>query len=65
MVHIRAHGSQAKLADGLGVNQGNISRYARGESTPGLKTRVRLEDVCGIPVRAWDQPPTEERGDAA
>lgn len=56
-VHVKAFGGQTALAKALGVDQGNLSRYERGEATPGLKTRLRFEDQCGIPMRSWDDPP--------
>lgn len=71
-VHIKAEGSQAKLAEKVGVNQGNLSRYASGAARPGLKTRWLFRDSCGIPLEAWDQSATSrpddspaENGDAA
>lgn len=58
-VHVKATGGQTALAKTLGVDQGNLSRYERGEATPGVKTRLLFEDQCGIPMRAWDDPPVE------
>lgn len=59
-IQVLAHKGQSHLAAALGLNQGNLSRYVRGEKTPGLRTRSLLEDRCGIPVRSWDEPPMQQ-----
>lgn len=53
--HVAERGAQKRLAEKLGIDQGNLSRYARGKE-PGLPTRRIFKKKLGIPLDAWDQP---------
>lgn len=55
-------GNQSKLASALGVDQGYLSRIARGLRVPGLVTRRILERECKIPMQFWDEPEKPVRG---
>ena len=59
-------GAQSELSKRLALDEGYISRIARGVRVPGLKTRRALEKSQGIPMQLWDEPPKEEEAtDAA
>lgn len=57
---IREAGSQARLSGLTGLDQGYLSRLARGERTAGLHARQLLREHCGIELQAWDEPPAPE-----
>lgn len=67
---ISERGAQKRLADSTGIDQGHLSRIARGEKLPGLPTRRILERDLGILMQWWDEPPLAKSsphatGDAA
>lgn len=43
------------IADQIGVHRAQVYRWAKGESEPGVRAAIRLEDATGgaVPVRAW------------
>lgn len=45
--------SQHKAARQIGIDQGSLSRWLAGSRLPDLVSAVRIEDVFGVPVRAW------------
>jgi len=63
---IREAGTQVRLADRIGIDQGYLSSLHRGRRRPGLRYRLLLEDALGIPIRAWDEdlPPAESASEA-
>ena len=40
------------------ANQGMAIRWLYGDGRPGTAFRVRLSERYGVPILAWDQPPT-------
>jgi DNA-binding XRE family transcriptional regulator len=44
---------RAALAKRIGVNRLTVWRWTEGRQTPPLKLAFKLEDVTGIPARAW------------
>ena len=57
-------GAQVRLAEETGIDQGYLSKMARGERVPGLAARRKLRDALAIPLELWDEP-IEETEDAA
>lgn len=48
------HGYKAyELAELLGLAEAHLSQIFHEKRVPGLATAVRIEDLTGIPVRAW------------
>lgn len=47
--------SAQTLAEQIGVHRAQVYRWAKGESEPGVRAALRLEDATGgaVPVRAW------------
>lgn len=52
-------GAQIKLADETGVDQGYLSKLARGERVAGLDVRRKLIPY-GIQMEWWDEPAEAE-----
>jgi transcriptional regulator with XRE-family HTH domain len=56
--------SQSKLAEELGVSPQAVSGWVVGKSKPAPEQMVRIEDLFGIPMRAWTEeepaPASEE-----
>lgn len=44
--------TQQQFAERLGITQGSVSRYCRGERVPSLRTAVAIANLAGIPVRS-------------
>lgn len=44
--------TQEQLAAAVGVRQGLISKYVRGEQTPRLPIALKLHEVTGVPLKA-------------
>jgi len=42
-----------ELAELLDLTEAHLSQILNGHRRPGLATAVRIEDVTGIPARAW------------
>lgn len=49
----RRHIKQREAAKELGFSENFVSLLLKGKRRPGLDHAVILEDVTGIPVRAW------------
>lgn len=45
--------SQSDLAKRLRITQGFLSLLLNGYRTPSLAMAVRIEDLAGVPARAW------------
>lgn len=45
--------TQTALEASVGASKGLVSRWLSGERTPELSFAVRLEDLLGVPARAW------------
>ena len=45
--------SQHEAARKIGIDQGSLSRWLNGNRLPDLQSAIRIEDVFGVPVRAW------------
>lgn len=53
--------SASDLARKLGVTPQSVSGWIRGKATPSPDLLVKLEDLLGIPMRAWtEEVPDEE-----
>jgi transcriptional regulator with XRE-family HTH domain len=49
-----AEGStQRQMASRLGITDAHMSSIIRGVETPGLSLAVKIENLTGIPPRAW------------
>ena len=59
-VRFKERGAQLALSRATGIDQGYLSRLARGLKTPGASTRRVLEDHCGIVMQCWDLEATPE-----
>lgn len=57
--------TQATLAAELDVSTGIVAFWQSGKRTPNLPNRQAIHELYGIPVVAWDQAPTDERGPRA
>lgn len=44
---------QADAARFLGIDQPTMTRIINGSYRPGLTTAVRIEELAGIPAKAW------------
>lgn len=53
-------GEQKRIAEATGVDQGYLSKIARGVRVPGLDVRRLLEEHCGIRMQKWDEPARSE-----
>lgn len=47
--------SQTRLKNELGTTQA-VSNWLYGDRRPSLEWAVKLRDLLGIPVEAWNQP---------
>ena len=56
--------SQLAVAIKAGCHPNEISEYERGQQLPSRQRALKLREIAGIPVDAWDQPP-ETPEDAA
>lgn len=55
---LSGHGEQRKFVNrckkkGLRVDEPMVSRWVRGERKPTPEQMAALEDIAGIPMRAW------------
>ena len=60
--------SQSELAEKLGVSPQAVSKWVRGAGKPSLELMARIEELMGIPIKAWTQPTegeTPDDGEAA
>lgn len=58
----RSRLNQSEAADLLGFDRTFLSQILTGRRTPGLANGVRIEDITGIPVRAWAASSEAETG---
>lgn len=66
------HGEQKKFVDkfnegrdeGQRIDQSMVSRWASGKRPPAPEYMARIEDLLGIPMRAWVEE-IPDSGDAA
>ena len=54
--------TQLDVARRLGVTEGTVSRWERGERVPQPATQQRLADLFGVPVGAIAFGPAEGQG---
>ncbi len=52
--------SQSDLAKRLNVSPQAVSGWVSGKSKPTPDLMAKLEDLLGIPMRAWTEPSEEE-----
>ena len=57
--------TQSALAETLGVSPQAVSGWVTGKSKPEPKYMAKLEDLLGIPMRAWMEEVESENGSAA
>ncbi len=57
--------SQAELARKLGVSAQSVSDWVAGKSKPKPDLMAQIEDLTGIPMRAWTEEIESEDGGAA
>jgi transcriptional regulator with XRE-family HTH domain len=53
---LRPEVTAAELARKLGVTPQAVSGWIKGRSVPTPEMLSKLEDVTGIPMRAWTEP---------
>jgi transcriptional regulator with XRE-family HTH domain len=53
--------TQVELAERLQVTQQAVSSWVSGRTAPKRKYMAALEDLAGIPMRAWTEPPAEQQ----
>lgn len=55
--YLKATGTtQEQLAEAVGVRQGLISKYVRGQQTPRLALALKLSKHTGVPLEALTAP---------
>lgn len=54
--------SGAELARALGVSRAAVSGWVTGEFQPTPATMARIEELLGVPMRAWTEDPPEPSG---
>lgn len=52
--------AQSELARKLGVSPQAVGDWVHGRAIPSPKLMAQLEDLLGIPMRAWTVPVIEE-----
>lgn len=52
--------TQERLAELLDVSQQAVSAWVHGKAKPSPDRMAKLEDLFGIPMRAWTEEPAEE-----
>jgi transcriptional regulator with XRE-family HTH domain len=52
--------SQAELARRLGVSPQAVSGWVMGNAKPTADLMAKIEDVLGIPMRAWTEPAEDD-----
>lgn len=52
-IDLRFGGSQVKAAQFFGWHESVISQYLSGDRVPATVNAVKIEELAGIPVRAW------------
>lgn len=55
---LAGHGKQRKFValcakKGLAIDEPTVSRWVRAERKPTREQMAKLEDIVGIPMRAW------------
>lgn len=45
--------NSSELADKLGVSRQSVSKWLAGKSMPSVEAMAKIEDLTGIPMRAW------------
>jgi transcriptional regulator with XRE-family HTH domain len=58
----KARLTQAELADRIGTNQANISRWEGGAATPNVNTLRRIADALGFKLVIGFEPPARKPG---
>lgn len=48
--------TQGDIAEQLGVSQATVSQYMSGKQVPSLGIALRMEQLYGVPCRAWANP---------
>lgn len=51
------HGAYGRLAKEMGVGPDVISRWLNGGFKPMTRQRIRLQELHGVDLIAWDEPP--------
>lgn len=57
-------GAKRRLAQRLGVAQGEICNWINGSRRPVAKTRAKLQKMLGIKWTLWDEPADPSKGAA-
>lgn len=57
--------SQLEAAIYLGWDEASFSKLVNGLRTPGLANAVKIEELTGIPAKAWVSTPVDTDGDSA
>jgi transcriptional regulator with XRE-family HTH domain len=52
--------TQSELAKRLNVSPQAVSDWVAGKSKPRADLMAQIEDLLGIPMRAWTEPSSEE-----
>jgi transcriptional regulator with XRE-family HTH domain len=55
--------SQYEAADYLGWDEASFSKLVNGNRTPGLANAVKIEELTGIPAKAWVSTPVDKGAD--
>lgn len=57
---LRARGlSQRKATAELGLSEGLMTRWCKGDRLPNRDSANKLEEAYGIPARSWSEPAVE------
>ena len=54
--------SAVELAEKLGVSKQTVSEWVGGRSRPEPERMAALEELLGIPMRAWTEPVEQATG---
>lgn len=57
--------SRAELATKLGVSRQAVAGWLAGDFQPSPDLMAKIEDLVGIPMRDWTEPPDEAAKGAA
>lgn len=53
--------TQSDATDRIGVKPGTVHHWLYGDRVPAAKHRIRIVELYGVPISAWDRPIPRKR----
>jgi len=53
--------TQSDATARIGVRPGTVNHWLYGDRIPTAKSRIRIFELYGVPITAWDRPVTRKK----